>query len=63
MELTENKKAEINNFIEELEKKFETSNDFILKLELKDKIHNYKMILNGTKPLSSEGYICDSCGS
>ena len=37
--------------------------DFSEKLELKDKIHNMQMILNGVKPYGSIQYFCEGCGS
>jgi hypothetical protein len=39
------------------------TNDFEEKLDLKDKIHNMTMILNGVKPYSSINYFCEGCGS
>lgn len=37
--------------------------DFEEKLDLKDKIHNMTMILNGVKPYGSINYFCEGCGS
>jgi hypothetical protein len=39
------------------------TNDFEEKLDLKDKIHNMTMILNGVKPYGSINYFCEGCGS
>ncbi len=61
--ITLDKKQEIEAIVADLEKKFESCEDFGEKLEIKDKIHNYKMILNGTKPLSSEQYFCEGCSA
>ncbi|WP_299251497.1 hypothetical protein [uncultured Cytophaga sp.] len=39
------------------------ASDFEEKLDLKDKIHNMTMILNGVKPYGSINYFCEGCGS
>jgi hypothetical protein len=39
------------------------TNNFEEKLDLKDKIHNMTMILNGVKPYGSINYFCEGCGS
>jgi len=54
------KKEEIIAQITDLEKKL--TGDMFADMEIKDKIHNLKMSLNGTKP--SDSYIdCIGCGS
>lgn len=53
-------KEQIENEIQELESKL-TGNMFD-DMELKDKIHNLKMKLNGTRPMNSE-IECVGCGS
>ncbi len=49
--------------IEQLEEQAKKENDFEAKLELKDKIHNLKMVINGTKPVGSIDFECVGCGS
>ncbi len=53
-------KEQIENEIKDLEGKL-TGNMFA-DMELKDKIHNLKMKLNGTRPINSE-IECVGCGS
>lgn len=53
-------KEQIENEIKELEDKL-TGNMFA-DMEVKDKIHNLKMKLNGTRPINSE-IECVGCGS
>lgn len=47
----------------QLEKEFEFAQDFETKLEIKDKIHNLKLLLSGAKPLGSSEIECVGCGS
>ncbi len=51
---------EIQTEIESLESQL--TGDMFSDMELKDKIHNLKMKVNGTRPLSSE-IECVGCGS
>ena len=51
---------EIHNKIEVLESKL--TGNMLLDMEKKQKIHNLKMKLEGTKPLSQE-IDCEGCGS
>ena len=46
--------------IQELESKL--TGDMFADMEIKDKIHNLKMKLNGTRPMNSE-IECVGCGS
>ena len=50
----------INKEIQEL--KSQLIGDMLTDMEIKDKIHNLQMKLNGTKPTSSE-IDCIGCGS
>ena len=49
--------------ITQLEKEFEFAEDFETKLEIKDKIHNLKLLLSGEKPAGSSEIECVGCGS
>ncbi len=49
--------------LSKLKDAFERADDFGEKLELKDKIHNMEMIMNGVKPYGSIQYFCEGCGS
>lgn len=51
---------ELQNEIKELEAKL--TGDMFADMEIKDKIHNLKMKLNGTRPMNSE-IECVGCGS
>lgn len=51
---------EINKEIKDLEKQL--TGDMIKDFEIKDKIHNLQMKLNGTKPVDSH-IDCIGCGS
>ncbi|MEO9474347.1 MAG: hypothetical protein ABJG41_02400 [Cyclobacteriaceae bacterium] len=51
---------ELQNEIKELEAKL--TGDMFADMEIKDKIHNLKMKLNGTRPVNSE-IECVGCGS
>ena len=51
---------EIQVEIEELENQL--TGDMLKDMDLRDKIHNLKMKLNGTKPMNSE-IDCVGCGS
>ena len=51
---------EIKKEIEELKKQL--TGDMFKDMELKDKIHNLEMKLNGTKPTDSH-FDCVGCGS
>ena len=51
---------ELQKEITELESKL--TGDMFSDMELKDKIHNLKMKLNGTRPMNSE-IECVGCGS
>ena len=51
---------EIQSQIEELESQL--TGDMFSDMEIKDKIHNLKMKLNGTRPMNSE-IECVGCGS
>lgn len=51
---------EVQSQITELEGKL--SGDMFADMELKDKIHNLKMKLNGTKPMNQH-IECEGCGS
>ncbi len=54
---------DIQEQIEQLEKEFSFTEDFERKLELKDKIYNLKLSLNGIKPSNSSEIDCVGCGS
>ncbi len=49
--------------IAQLEKEFEFAEDFETKLEIKDKIHNLKLLISGEKPMGSSEIECVGCGS
>jgi hypothetical protein len=51
---------ELNNQIKHLQNKL--TGNMINDMEIKDKIHNLKMKLNGSKPINSE-VDCFGCGS
>ena len=53
-------KEEIKKEIEDLKKQL--TGDMMKDMELKDKIHNLEMKLNGTKPTDSH-FDCVGCGS
>ncbi|MFY0599481.1 MAG: hypothetical protein JXR03_07400 [Cyclobacteriaceae bacterium] len=53
-------KEEIENEIKSLEGQL--TGDMFADMDLKDKIHNLKMKLNGTRPINSE-IECVGCGS
>ena len=53
---TESIQSEINTLESQL------SGDMFKDMEIKDKIHNLKMKLNGTRPMNSE-IECVGCGS
>lgn len=61
--ITEDQKSALALQIEALEIQVKNENDFGIKLELKDKIHNLKMVLNGVKPAGSIDFECVGCGS
>jgi hypothetical protein len=58
--MKEEKKTEIKKEIEELKNKL--TGEMFKDMELKDKIHNLEMKLNGTKPTDSH-IDCIGCGS
>jgi len=58
--LMEKTKEDISTLIAELEKQL--TGDMFKDMDLKDKIHNLKMKLNGTRPMNSE-IECVGCGS
>jgi hypothetical protein len=62
-ELTTLEKEHVQLEMNKLDEAFHSTTDFSEKLELKDKIHNMQMILNGTKPYGSIQYFCEGCGS
>ena len=49
--------------ISQLETEHDAAEDFETRLEIKDKIHNLKMVLSGEKPLGSSEIECIGCGS
>jgi hypothetical protein len=53
----------IEEQMEQLEKEFSFTDDFERKLEIKDKIHNLKLLLSGAKPTGSSEIECVGCGS
>ena len=53
-------KEEIKKEIEDLKKQL--TGDMMKDMEIKDKIHNLEMKLNGTKPTDSH-FDCVGCGS
>jgi|GEM_PF-687812 len=62
-ELTITEKDHVQLELEKLQDAFTNAADFGEKLELKDKIHNMEMIMNGVKPYGSIQYFCEGCGS
>jgi hypothetical protein len=62
-ELTTQEKEHVQVELNKLHEAVEKTNDFSEKLELKDKIHNMQMIMNGVKPYGSIQYFCEGCGS
>ena len=62
-ELTTLEKEHVHQELDKLNAAVANTNDFSEKLELKDKIHNMQMILNGVKPYGSIQYFCEGCGS
>ena len=47
----------------QLEAEHDAAEEFETRLELKDKIHNLKMVLSGEKPMGSAEIECIGCGS
>lgn len=62
-ELTVLEKEHVQVELDKLNEAVARTTDFSEKLELKDKIHNMTMILNGVKPYGSINYFCEGCGS
>ncbi|MGN6645597.1 MAG: hypothetical protein ACTHJT_03615 [Cytophaga sp.] len=62
-ELTVSEKEHVQQELDKLNAAVAKATDFSEKLELKDKIHNMTMILNGVKPYGSINYFCEGCGS
>ena len=62
-ELTVSEKEHVQLELDKLNAAVAKATDFSEKLELKDKIHNMTMILNGVKPYGSINYFCEGCGS
>lgn len=62
-ELTLIEKEHVQQELDKLNEAVTKTTDFGEKLELKDKIHNMTMILNGVKPYNSINYFCEGCGS
>jgi len=62
-ELTVLEKEHVQLELDKLNEAVARTTDFGEKLELKDKIHNMTMILNGVKPYGSINYFCEGCGS
>ncbi|WPP48508.1 hypothetical protein [Catalinimonas niigatensis] len=60
MESTQTTKETLEQQITDLEAKL--SGDMFQDMEIRDKIHNLKMKLNGTKPIDSS-IDCVGCGS
>lgn len=58
--LTAEETLSLESEIKELESKL--TGDMFADMNIKDKIHNLKMKLNGTRPISSE-IECVGCGS
>ena len=58
--MTEEKKQEIKETIKSLESQL--TGDMMKDMDIKDKIHNLEMKLNGTKPTDSH-FDCVGCGS
>lgn len=58
--MTDEKRKEIEEAISSLKKQL--TGDMMKDMELKDKIHNLEMKLNGTKPTDSH-FDCVGCGS
>ena len=62
-ELSTQEKEHVQLELNKLHEAVEKAEDFGEKLELKDKIHNMQMIMNGVKPYGSIQYFCEGCGS
>ena len=62
-ELTTQEKEHVQLELDKLHEAAAKTTDFSEKLELKDKIHNMNMIMNGVKPYGSIQYFCEGCGS
>jgi len=62
-ELSTLEKEHVQQELDKLNAAVANTSDFSEKLELKDKIHNMQMILNGVKPYGSIQYFCEGCGS
>jgi len=62
-ELTTQEKEHVQLELDKLHEAAAKATDFEEKLELKDKIHNMNMIMNGVKPYGSIQYFCEGCGS
>jgi hypothetical protein len=62
-ELTISEKEHVQQELDKLNAVLSNTTDFSEKLELRDKIHNMQMILNGVKPYGSIQYFCEGCGS
>jgi hypothetical protein len=56
-------KEDILMRISQLESEHDSTEDFESRLEIKDKIHNLKMVLSGEKPMGSAEIECIGCGS
>lgn len=62
-ELTTQEREHVQLELDKLHEAAAKTTDFGEKLELKDKIHNMQMIMNGVKPYGSIQYFCEGCGS
>lgn len=59
--LTAEKRTDILEKIAVLEKEHDAAEDFGERVDIKGRIHNLKMILEGVKPESSEEIDCVGC--
>lgn len=53
----------IQEQIDELESKFLVTEDFEIKLDIRGKLHNLRLLQSGAKPSSSGEIECVGCGS
>jgi hypothetical protein len=63
LELSLTEKEHVLLEMAKLNEAYEKAEDFGEKLDIKGKIHNMQMILNGVKPYGSIAYFCEGCGS
>lgn len=59
--VTLDRKAELLEKIAALEKEHDAAEDFGDRVDIKGRIHNLKMIIEGVKPESSEEIDCVGC--